>query len=178
MEEKMKGVLVMIAVLLFASRGMADEFFKWTDERGVVHITNVESSVPEEHREDVERRVMPVEREAPSGSSRKSTGATEEGRDRFGRGRDFWVTWTNEARNRLRRAEDDYNRLQVEYKQTLRNLDNAVSTAQREEYKNKKESLKVDMERRREDIRKAKEELEIKIPEAAETAGAPAEWVR
>lgn len=174
----MKRFFVIIAFLLFTMTGMADEFFKWTDERGVVHITNVESSLPEEHREDVERRVMPVEREAPSGSTLESTGATEERRDRFGRGRDFWVTWTNEARNRLTRAEDDYNRLQVEYKQTLRDLDNAISTAQREEYRNKMESLKVDMERRREDIRKAKEELEIKIPEAAERAGAPAEWVR
>ena len=178
----MKGILVMVAVLVFASTGMAAEYFKWTDERGVTHITNVESSVPEEYKGKAERRVMPAEREAPSGSTRESAGEavepTEEPKDRFGRGRDFWVNWTNEARSRLIRAENDYNRLVREYKQAQRDLDNAVSTGARIEYRNKRDSLRGNMERRREDIRKAKEELEIKIPEAAQRAGAPAEWVR
>jgi len=178
----MKGVLVIIAVLLFASTGMADEYFKWVDERGVVHFTNIPSSVPEEYKDEAERRVMPAERGAPSGSTRESAVTaeepTEERKDRFGRGRDFWVNWTNEARNRLIRAQNDYNRLLVEYKQVQADLDNAVSTAQRIEYRNKRDSLRVDMERRREDVRKAKQELEVKIPQAAAMAGAPAEWVQ
>ena len=175
---EMKAVLVLIGVLVFASAGTADEYFKWTDERGVVHITNVPSSVPEEYKGEAERRVMPAESEAPSGSTRESAVATEESKDRFGRGRDFWVNWTNEARNRLIRAQNDYNRLLVEYKQTQADLDNAVSTAQRIEYRKKRDSLRVEMERRREDVRKAKEELEVKIPQAAASAGAPAEWVQ
>jgi len=174
----MKRVLVIIAVLLFASTGMAGEYFKWVDERGVVHFTNVPSSVPEEYKDKAERRVMPAEKETPSGSTRESVVATEEPKDRFGRGRDFWVNWTNEARNRLIRAQNDYNRLLVEYKQVQADLDNAVSTAQRIEYRKKRDSLRVDMERRREDVRKAKQELEVKIPQAAAMAGAPAEWVQ
>jgi hypothetical protein len=178
----MKRVLVIMAVLLFASTGSAGEYFKWVDERGVVHFTNIPSSVPEEYKDEAERRVMPTEKEAPSGGTRESAVATEqpteERKDRFGRGRDFWVNWTNEARRRLRRAQDDYNRLQREYRQTMRDLDRAVSTAQREAHKNKRDSLRVDMERRREDVRKAKEELEIKIPQAAAMAEAPAEWVQ
>jgi hypothetical protein len=181
-EAKMKGVLVIIAVLVFASAGTAGEYFKWTDEQGVVHFTNVPSSVPEEYKGKAERRVMPSEEETPSESTRESGVATEEPReerkDRFGRGRDFWVARTNEARNRLKRAENDYNRLVTEYKKAQEGWDKAGSTAARNEYRNKMESLKVEMERRREDIRKAKEELEINIPEAAQRAGAPAEWVR
>jgi hypothetical protein len=178
----MKGVLVIIAVLVFASTGTAGEYFKWVDERGVVHFTNVPSSVPEEYKGEAERRVMPSEKETPSGSTRESAVATEapteERKDRFGRGRDFWVNWTNEARNRLIRAENDYNRLQGEYRQTRRDLDGAVSTAQRDRLRNKSDSLRVQMERQREEIRKAKEELEVKIPQAASMAEAPAEWVQ
>jgi hypothetical protein len=177
-EGKMKNILVILAVLVLTSTGTAGEYFKWVDERGVVHFTNVPSSVPEEYKDKAERRVMPSEKETPSGSTRESAVATEEPKDRFGRGRDFWVNWTNEARNRLIRAQNDYNRLLVEYKQTQADLDNAVSTAQRIEYRKKRDSLRVEMERRREDVRKAKEELEVKIPQAAATAGAPAEWVR
>jgi CDP-glycerol glycerophosphotransferase (TagB/SpsB family) len=117
----MRGILVIIAVLIFASTGMAGEYFKWTDERGVVHFTDTEAKVPEKYKTDAERRVMPSEKETPSERSRESAVATEqpagEPKDRFGRGRDFWVNWTNEARNRLMRAQDDYNRLLVEYKQ-------------------------------------------------------------
>jgi hypothetical protein len=178
----MRGILVIIAVLIFASTGMAGEYFKWTDERGVVHFTDTEAKVPEKYKTDAERRVMPSEKETPSERSRESAVATEqpagEPKDRFGRGRDFWVNWTNEARNRLMRAQDDYNRLLVEYKQAQADWDKAVSTADRTGYRNKMESLKVDMERRREDIRRAREEVEIKIPQAAASAGAPLEWVR
>jgi hypothetical protein len=181
-EGKMKNILVILAVLVLTSTGTAGEYFKWVDERGVVHFTNIPSSVPEEYKDEAEHRVMPTEKEAPSVSTRESAVATEqpteERKDRFGRGRDFWVNWTNEAKRRLVRAQNDYNRLVVEYKQTMRDLDNAVSTAQRNEYKNKRDSLRVDMGRRREDVRKAKEELEIKIPQAAAMAGAPAEWVQ
>jgi hypothetical protein len=174
----MKNILIILAVLVLTSTATAGEYFKWVDERGVVHFTNVPSSVPEEYKGKAERRVMPSEKETPSGSTRESAVATEEPKDRFGRGRDFWVNWTNEARNKLIRAQNDYNRLQREYRQTQRDLDEAVSTGQRIEYKNKRDSLRVQMERRREDIRRAKEELEIKIPEAAQRAGAPAEWVQ
>ena len=177
-EEKMRGILVIIAVLIFASTGMAGEYFKWIDERGVVHFTNIPSSVPQEYKDKAERRVMPTESEKSAASPQEAKQGTEESRDRYGRGRDFWVNWTNEARNRLMRAQDDYNRLLVEYKQAQANWDKAVSTADRTEYRNKMESLKVDMERRREDIRRAREELEIKIPQAAASAGAPLEWVR
>ena len=177
-EGKMKNILVILAVLVLTSTGMAGEYFKWVDERGVVHFSNIPSSVPEEYKDEAERRVMPSEKETPSGSTRESTGTTEEPKDRFGRGRDFWVNWTMEARNKLIRAQNDYDRLQTEYRQTMRDLDEAVSTGQRIEYKNKRDSLRVQMERRREDIRRAREELEVKIPQAASMAGAPAEWVQ
>jgi hypothetical protein len=158
---EMKGVLVIIAVLVFASAGMAAEYFKWIDKRGVVHFTDTEASVPEKKREDMERRDFPKERETSSESTREAQEVTEEPRDRFGRGRDFWVNWTNEAKNRLYRAEREYERLRKESR-----------------YKKRMESVQVEMKRRREDIRKAREELEITLPRAAERAGAPQEWVR
>lgn len=95
----------------------------------------------------------------------------EEPKDRFGREENFWVTWRNEARKRLTRTGNDSHRLLREYREAHKDWGNAVSTAQRIGYRNEKESLKVEMERRR-------EVLGIKIPQAAASAGAPAEWVQ
>jgi hypothetical protein len=174
----MKAVLAIVAVLLFASAGRAAEYFKWVDERGVIHFTDTEASVPAEHRDDVERRRMPGERETSPGSTREATRETEETRDRFGRGKDFWVNWANRARNRLYRAETAFKRLRTEYRQVEDGWKNTTSTADRDRYRKRKEELEVEMRRQREEIRKAREELEIRLPEAAARAGAPAEWVR
>ena len=175
---EMKGVLVIIAVLVFASAGMAGEYFKWIDKRGVVHFTDTEASVPEKNREDMERRDFRKERVTSSETTGEAQEVTEEPRDQFGRGRDFWVNWTNEAKNRLYRAEREYERLGKESRDLVDKLDATTSLAKRDEYKKRMESVQNEMKRGREDIRKAREELEITLPRAAERAGAPQEWVR
>jgi len=179
---EMKAVLVLIGVLVFASAGTADEYFKWTDERGVVHITNVPSSVPEEYKGEAERRVMPAESEAPSGSTRESAGAMEEPtgepKDRFGRGRDYWVSRTNEAKRRLSRAQGEYEGLRREYRDLRDAYNNTTSLAERDEYKKQMESVQVELRRRSEEIFRARELLERTLPAEAASAGAPAEWVQ
>ena len=153
----MKNILVILAVLVLTSTGTAGEYFKWVDERGVVHFTNVPSSVPEEYKDKAERRVMPSEKETPSGTARESTVTTEEAKDRFGRGRDFWVNWTNEARSRLIRAQNDYNRLLVEYKQAQADLKAVLDEPKH---------TKAEVDEKIDAIRKARERARTELAEA------------
>jgi hypothetical protein len=174
---EMKAVLVLIGVLVFASAGTADEYFKWIDERGVVHITNIPSSVPEEYKGQAERRVMPAEEEASSERPREARRPVEEERDRYGRGRDYWVSRTNEAKRRLSRAQGEYERLRGEYRDLRDRYNDTTSLAERDEYKKRMESVQVELRRQSEEVFRARELLERTRAEAA-SAGAPAEWVQ
>lgn len=174
----MKTVLVIIAVLVFASAGTAGEYFKWIDERGVVHFTNVPSSVPKEYKDKAERRVMPTESETSAESPQAAKQGTEESRDRYGRGRDYWLQRTNVAKGNLYRAQSDYEQLRREYRDLLDAYDKTTSLAKRDEYKRQMESVQNEMRRRSEDIFAAREMLEKSLPDEAARAGAPPEWVR
>ncbi len=174
----MKGILVIIAVLVFATAGTAAEYFKWTDERGVVHFTNVETSVPEERKDDVERRVTPGGKAAVPERTQSSRGVTEEPQTGYDRGKEFWVNRTNEAKGRLSRAQGKYEQLRMEYKKTYADWEATTSLAKRDEYEKKMESLKVDLRRQGEDVNRAKQMLEVTLPEEAARAGVPAEWVQ
>jgi len=178
----MKMVLVIIAVLVFASVATAGEYFKWTDERGVVHFTNIPSSVPQEYKDKAERRVIPTESETsaegPQAAKQGTEEGTEESRDRYGRGRDYWLQRTNVAKGNLYRAQSEYERLRREYGDLLDAYDKTTSLAKRDEYKKQMESLQNEMRRRSEDIFAVREMLEKTLPDEAASAGAPLEWVR
>lgn len=177
-EEKMRGILVIIAVLILVSTGTAGEYFKWIDERGIVHFTNIPSSVPQEYKDKAERRVMPTESEKSKESSREAKQGTEESRDRYGRGRDYWLQRTNVAKGNLYRAQSEYERLQKEYRDLLDAYGKTTSLAKRDEYKKQMESVQNEMRRRSEDIFAAREMLEKTLPDEAASGGAPLEWVR
>ncbi len=174
----MNKVLVIVAVLLLASAGMAGEYFKWIDKRGVVHFTDIEAKVPEEYRGDVERRQMPIEKQAPSETPREARQRTEESRDKYDRDRDYWVYRATEAKTRLYRAKREYERLLREYDDALEGYRNTTSLAKRDEFQNRTEEIEIELKRTREDIFQARELLEITLPEEAKRAGVPVEWVR
>jgi len=176
--KEMNKVLVIVAVLLLASVGRTGEVYKWTDERGVVHITNDPAAVPAKYRERVDRRSLPEPRGASLPSRLRSRSVMEEAQDRYGRDRDYWVNRTNEAKTRLYQAQVEYERLLREYDDLLDSYGNTTSLAKRAEYKNRMESVQSELRRQREDILKAKGLLEIVLPAAAARARTPAEWVR
>lgn len=174
----MNKVLVIVAVLLLASGGTAGEYFKWIDKRGVVHFTDIEAKVPEEYRADVERRRMPVEKQAPSESPREARQRTEESRDKYNRQRDYWVNRTTDAKTRLYRAKMKYERLLREYDGALDGYRNTSSLAKRDEYLNRMEEVQIELRRTSEDIFQARVLLEITRPEEAKRADVPTDWVR
>ena len=174
----MKRALLIMAVLLFASAGRTGEVLRWVDERGVVHFTDDGTSVPKEYREQIERRELPDEREAASGSAPQSKAAMEEERDRHGRGEGYWAKRAKEIKDELDRAHQEYERVRLEYNDLVAQYNATRSRAKKRQYQERIESLQEELNRRREDVDRVKELLEKALPEEAERAGASAEWVK
>lgn len=174
----MKRALLIVAVLLFASAGRTGEVLRWVDERGIVHFTDDGASVPEEYREQIERRELPEEGGTASGSARKSKAAVEGERDRHGRGEDYWANKAKEIKDQLDRAYKEYERVRLEYNDLVAQYNTVRSRAKKRQYQERIESLQKELDQRREDVERAKESLEKGLPEEAERAGAPAEWVK
>ena len=174
----MKGALLIMAVLLFASVGRTGEVWKWVDERGVVHFTDNAASVPEKYREHIDRRELPGEREAVSGTDQEAKEVMEEPRDRYGRGESYWVNRANEIKGQLDRIQREYEKTRLEYNDLVAKYNATRSRAKRRQCQKQIESLQDQLNRRREDIEGVKELLEKTLPEEAERAGAPAEWVK
>ena len=172
-----KILIVVVAVFLLATVGRTGEVYQWVDELGVVHLTNDPEAVPAKYKERVNRRDLPEPRGASYGGTGASKPEMEQGRDRYGRGRDYWMNRANQARARLYRAETAYRELGAEYRQVRDGYKNTTSLADRDRYRKRMEELEVEMRRQREDIRRARELAEITLPAEAMRAGAPAGWL-
>jgi hypothetical protein len=177
-EGEMKRVLLIITFVLLASVGRAGEVLKWVDEQGVVHYTDNGSSVPEKYRGQIERRDLPEGKETSLGTAGEAKAATGDPQDRHGRGQDYWARRTKEGKDQLDRAYKEYERVRLEYNDLVAQYNKARPRAQKRQYQKQIDSLQDELNRRRDDVDKARELLEKILPEEAERAGAPAEWVK
>jgi hypothetical protein len=176
---RMQGILIVIAVLLFAVITNAEECYEWVDDKGVTHFTSSVDLVPEQYRSTMKPCGTTS---GPGLSIIKEDTETEpeaaQPQDQLGRTREYWANRVAEARERLRQAQDEYERLQVEYREAERKLYDATSTGEQDEYTERKESLKAQMEQQALEINKAREYLDVTLPKEAEEDGAPAEWLK
>jgi hypothetical protein len=61
-----KFILIAVLILLFvACPSRAKEIYRWIDEKGTVHFSEDESSVPEKYREQLEKKSVPEEAKPP-----------------------------------------------------------------------------------------------------------------
>ena len=63
----MRTWILMAALILFFlnNPSLAKEIYKWVDEKGTVHFSEDESSVPEDYREQTEKKPVPEEAKPP-----------------------------------------------------------------------------------------------------------------
>lgn len=174
----MKGVFLIMAILVLASTGRADEVWKWVDERGIVHFTDNPDSVPKRYREQIDHRELSGEGEESSGTSGEAKEVTEKPRDRYDRGEEYWVERTNEIKDQLNRAQKEYEQVRLEYNDLVAQYNATRSRAKRKRYQKELESLQDQLNRRSEDIERTREVLKKTLPEEAERAGVPVEWVK
>jgi hypothetical protein len=173
-----EAFLIMAILLFFASAGKPGEVWKWVDERGVVHFTDNPDSVPKRYREHIDHRELLEETKESSGTAGDAKEVMEEPRDRHSRGEDYWVNRANEIKEQLNRSQREYERVRVEYNDLIAKYNATRSRAKKRQYQKKLESLQVQLNRRGEDIERTKEILDKTLPEEAERAGVPAEWVK
>lgn len=174
----MKAAFLIMAILFLASTARPSEVWQWVDEQGVVHFTDNPDSVPKKYREQIDHRELPGEREESSGTAGEAKGVTEEPRDRYGRGEEYWVKRANEVKEQLNRAQKDYERVRLEYNDLVAQYNATRSRAKRRQYQKELESLQDQLNRRGEEIDRTKEVLEKTLPAEAEREGAPVEWVK
>lgn len=174
----MKGALLIMAILLFASAGRTGEVLKWVDEQGVVHFTDNVNSVPEKYREDLDLMELPEEKETVSGNEKEMKEGMGEPRDRYGRGEGYWTKRADEMRGQLEQAQKEYERVRLEYNDLIAEYNSTRSRAKKRQYQKRIELLRDQLQHRREDIDRSKDLLEKTLAEEAERAGAPAEWVK
>ncbi len=67
MRKAMRAWVLMgaLILLLLDAPSHAKEVYKWVDEKGTVHFSEDESSVPEEYREQLEKKSVPEEAKPP-----------------------------------------------------------------------------------------------------------------
>jgi hypothetical protein len=67
MRKVMRAWILRAALVLFLLNAPSDakEVYRWVDEKGTIHFSEDESSVPEEHREQLEKKSVPEEGRQP-----------------------------------------------------------------------------------------------------------------
>jgi Sec-independent protein translocase protein TatA len=71
--------LIAVLILLFvACPSRAKEIYKWVDEKGTVHFAEDESSVPEEYREQLEKKSMKEDSKPPKARKQEGKGAKDQ----------------------------------------------------------------------------------------------------
>ena len=67
MRESMRAWVLIGALILLSAvcPSYAKEVYKWVDEKGTIHFSEDESSVPEEYREQAEKKSVPEESKQP-----------------------------------------------------------------------------------------------------------------
>lgn len=165
---------MLILLLLLTPSGpsaMAGEIFRWLDEDGTLHFTNVPSRIPPAYREDAEVQPLPdlsmIRPIAPFVSIPPSANVDLNGHDER-----WWKERIQEWRSRksemfiyLTEAEKALGRLRFENK--------AVFLKEAETNR-----LLREIEAMKQEIREAEEALQTALPEAARKAGAPPGWLR
>ncbi|MDC4204081.1 MAG: DUF4124 domain-containing protein [Candidatus Manganitrophus sp.] len=165
--------MLILLLLLTPSKpsAMAGEIFRWLDEDGTPHFTNVLSRIPPAYREHAEVQPLPdlpvVKSIAPLVSIPRSANVDLNGHDErwWKRRIQEWRSREGELIRQLTEAEKALGRLRFENKTIFF----------REAETNR---LLREIEAMKQEVRKAEEALQTALPEAARKASAPPGWLR
>jgi hypothetical protein len=149
--------------------------YQWTDDKGVVHISDGLGKVPEEYRADAVRIDQPDEDEtgvkSPVRQRQNSyTGTTDV------RAKARWQQRIRAAKKRLTAAERRYQKLDQKRNELLGSWGGPASG--RRAGVVEAEKVELEMKEVQREIDAARNERDIVIPEEARKAGIPPGWLR
>jgi DNA repair exonuclease SbcCD ATPase subunit len=154
--------------------------YEWTDDSGVVHITDKLGNVPEQYRAQARKREESRKSEAGGGQqTQRVTGGPSgpEGEEETEESRKAeWQDRIREWKTRLAQAEKRYRELDQQRTELLMSWGGPAYGPI--ENKVKAEQIEQQMKEIQKQIDEARNMLDVVIPEEARKAGVPPGWLR
>jgi cellobiose-specific phosphotransferase system component IIA len=153
--------------------------YQWTDDKGVVHITDSLGKMPKQYRDKAIKLMEPKKEDVDQGQQARQksvypSGSASEAADAVVKG--AWQRRMREAKQRLADAEKSYQELDQRRNELLRSWGGVASghLAERTEAENIEREMK-DAQR---EIGEAHNDIDVVIPDEARKEGIPPGWLR
>ncbi|NWG03219.1 MAG: DUF4124 domain-containing protein [Syntrophaceae bacterium] len=190
---KRKRLIIIAALLLFASAAFGQEIYRWVDEKGTLHFTDDLEQIPEKYREKVQKEKSPQEptpappvslptpppKGGKPGKESKPAPPPQE-KDIFGRGEEWWGAKAREWNEKFKTAQKNYEKTNQEWKSKEKELE--ISTFKPDSFKRKlKAEIKVLEEKVKDwekQMQESKNMLEHVLPKQAREDGANPDWLK
>jgi len=182
-------VLMVSAPLVFAQAGPRTEsedaelkkvyLYQWTDDKGILHITDGLEKVPKQYRDKATKLEQPQEEKEEPGQPEKKVSPSSDFSDaeKIDESRKFlWQQRMRAARSRLADLEQRYRELDRKRLEVIGKW-GGVAAGHREGIL-ESERIEQEMKRMKPDLDSAREQVEVVIPEDARKAGVPPGWLR
>jgi len=153
--------------------------YQWTDEKGVVNITDGLDKVPKAYRDKAIKISQPTGEEADQAQQVQQrpvspSGAGPQGADTAAKA--GWQQRMRTAKQRLASAETRYQGLAQRRNELIQSWGGVASG--RLDTRNEADSIEQEMKGVQSEIDAARNELDVVIPEEARKAGVPPGWLR
>ena len=166
--------LLLITFILGLQSFVIGQVYQWTDEEGIVQMTDDPKHIPEKYRDRVNEVTLPNEREKPADRPKADGPAPftpAERTDDQGHNRDWWQARVKEWRLKKTAAEQELAHANGQLAQARMA---PPSIARRQAEIEAQEEIK----RRQEEVQQAERILGEQLPEEARKANALPGWLR
>ena len=175
---------LIMTVMLACSSGAADQgqyLFQWTDEKGMMHITDSLDKVPTQYRSRaqsmrqsgaVEETVQ--EQPVPAGGAVRDQNAADAEADL----KESWQGRILDAKRRLADAENRSQALEQRKQSIMAQWGASGATLPPQEVLDQVKQIDRDVEKTRQEISDIRNEINVGIPDEARKAGVPPGWLR
>ncbi len=186
---KYASLLLLVGWLLVSSVVSAQEIYRWTDEKGVVHFTDDPTQIPEKYREKMKTEKIPTESSPPSQAQPQTvpTGpplvkpAEPSGRkDILGRGEDWWKAQAKMWKEKLQNAQKDYEAANAAVQAKQKEIDDSKfkPNSYLRKLEAEKKVLQDKVNETAKQVDEAKNMLNTGLPRQAEEYSADPAWVK
>ncbi|HTF99005.1 MAG TPA: DUF4124 domain-containing protein, partial [Nitrospirota bacterium] len=154
--------------------------YKWTDSKGVVHISDDLNKVPKQYRQNARRLESQAgEEEKPGASSprvQKAPPVYDDAQEREADLKEEWQQRIRSAKQRLADAERRYQEIKKKRDEAVMSWGGPASG--RLEGREEAAKLEEEMNQVQREVEAARTEIEITIPNDARKKGIPPGWLR
>lgn len=154
-------------------------FYQWTDDRGVVHITDELGKVPQKYRGQATQLEVPKQEKAAEGRQGQqppSVPAYSDALQQDEAKKAHWQQRMKYARQQLADAEQRYRQLEQQHKEALESAGSPATG--RRQGRVDAERIEREMVRAQQEIDDARNRIEVGLPDEARKAGVPPGWLR